>query len=640
MRTKLLLLLSASLLVASALLPPPARAQQPAAAQSGAGGYHALVIGNNEYRTLPKLKTAEADAREVAALLKEFYGFETTLLVNATRQQIVSALSGYRRRLGPEASLLVYYAGHGINDRDADKAYWLPVDAERDDVSNWIIADEITTALRVVPARHVLVVSDSCYSGTLTRGLGESLPPANEREQFIQRMMSGRSRTLMASGGDEPVADGGGGKHSVFAGALTRGLRDMDKQRFTAAELFRFYVEEPVAGRAQQTPEYNPLRNSGHEAGDFVFVKLKGVAAAAAAAEAPAAATSRPTGAVDASVFELEFWNAIKDSSDPEEYEDYLRRYPNGNFAEIARRRAAGKRGGNNTANNTAAPPPAARPTPASRGANSSARPAPKPGATVKNRVGMELAYVPAGSFLMGSTDTEIQRALRVVKGYNPSAALAWFSDELPQHRVTFGDGFYMGRHEVTQKQWREVMSAGGAWHFQGCDECPAAEVSWNDAQVFLQRLNALGDGFEYRLPTEAEWEYAARGGTTTLFAFGDRLTTAQANCGDNYPPGAARGEFRGKALPVGSFPANGFGLYDMHGNVAEWVEDAHHDGYAGAPADGSAWVDGDRAVFRVVRGGSFERDPDRCRSARRSRRRPTASLDNVGLRVVAVPKS
>jgi hypothetical protein len=301
------------LAVFSLLAPAPARAQQTAAApaQSGASGYHALVIGNNEYRTLPKLKTAEADAREVAALLKEFYGFETTLLVNATRQQIVSALSGYRRRLGPEANLLVYYAGHGINDKDADKAYWLPVDADRDDTSNWIIADEITTALKVVPARHVLVVSDSCYSGTLTRGLGESLPPASEREQFIQRMMAGRSRTLMASGGDEPVADGGGGRHSVFASALMRGLRDIDKPRFTAAELFRFYVEEPVAGRAQQTPEYNPLRNSGHESGDFVFVKLKGGGGAVVAAASTAPAAKAPAGAVDASVFELEFWNAI-----------------------------------------------------------------------------------------------------------------------------------------------------------------------------------------------------------------------------------------------------------------------------------------------------------------------------------------
>ncbi len=117
------------------------------------------------------------------SLFKEAYGFETKLLLNATRQQIMSALYSYRRALEPDANLFIYYAGHGVNDKDADKAYWLPVDATLDDNSNWIIADEITTALKVIPAKHVLIVSDSCYSGTLTRGLGESLPRPSEREQ-------------------------------------------------------------------------------------------------------------------------------------------------------------------------------------------------------------------------------------------------------------------------------------------------------------------------------------------------------------------------------------------------------------------------------------------------------------------------
>src|SRR5205085_467548 len=245
------------------------------------GSYYALVIGNNAYTSLPKLKTAEADAREIERLLRESYGFQTKLLVNATRSQTVAALSSYRHELTPDANLLIYYAGHGYNDKDADKAYWLPVDASRDDVSNWIIADEITTGIRVIPAKHILVISDSCYSGTLTRGLGAELPRPTEREQFLQRMAAGHSRTLMASGGDEPVADSGGGGHSVFASALMRGLSEMDKGQFTAAELFNNYVVEAVAGRAEQTPLYDPLRNSGHESGDFVF-KRTGTSAAVA----------------------------------------------------------------------------------------------------------------------------------------------------------------------------------------------------------------------------------------------------------------------------------------------------------------------------------------------------------------------
>ncbi len=332
--------------------------------------YYALVIGNNAYSVLPKLKTAESDARAVEKLLKEAYGFQTKLLVNATRAQIVSALSTYRRELTGEANLLIYYAGHGYNDKETEKTYWLPVDAERDDQSNWIIADEITSGIRAIPARHVLVVSDSCYSGTLTRGIGEMLPRPTEREQFLQRMAAGRSRTLMASGGDEPVADSGGGGHSVFAGALLRGLREMDKGQFTAAELFRGYVEEAVAGRAQQTPEYNPLRNSGHESGDFIFIKL-------GAGDKVATVKAAPPTTVEPAAFELEYWNAIKDSSDPEEYRGYLAKYPAGQFADIARRRAAGGRGGNGTATRTLAPAPA----------NSAANTAPErvPPATLTN---------------------------------------------------------------------------------------------------------------------------------------------------------------------------------------------------------------------------------------------------------------
>src|SRR5437868_4343824 len=314
MKKTLLPLFVVSLLLTSLLWPPTARMQQrglttgTGSANANAGHYYALVIGNSACTSLPKLKTAEADARAIERLLHESYGFQTKLLINATRAQIVAALSAYRRELDGNANLLIYYAGHGYNDHDADKAYWLPVDATLDDVSNWIIADEITTGIRVIPARHVLVISDSCYSGTLTRSLGFSSPRPSEREQFLQRMAAGHSRTLMASGGDEPVADGGGSGHSIFAAALLRGLRQMDKPQFTAAELFNRYIVESVAGQAEQTPIYDPLRNSGHESGDFIFVHVKTVGSDAAATVnvPPAPAT------VDSAAFELSYWNSIQ----------------------------------------------------------------------------------------------------------------------------------------------------------------------------------------------------------------------------------------------------------------------------------------------------------------------------------------
>ncbi len=240
------------------------------------GRYYALVIGNNAYQKIRRLKTAEDDAREVELLLKERYGFSTKLLLNATRQQIISALNFYRRELDSSDSLMIYYAGHGVNDSDADKAYWLPVDASLDDSANWISADDITTNVRVIPARHVLIVSDSCYSGTLTRTIEPSIAAPLLRQRYLQKMIMGKSRTLMASGGNEPVADSGGGSHSVFANALLRGLTQINEGMFTASELFQRYVQESVAGGAEQTPEYNPLRNSGHDSGDFVFMRKNG----------------------------------------------------------------------------------------------------------------------------------------------------------------------------------------------------------------------------------------------------------------------------------------------------------------------------------------------------------------------------
>ncbi|HVG30954.1 MAG TPA: caspase family protein [Pyrinomonadaceae bacterium] len=274
------------------------------------GQYYALLIGNNAYKRVRSLKTAEDDAREVDRVLRSYYGFRTRLLLNATRQQIISTLNAYRRELDADSSLLIYYAGHGYNDREADKAYWWPVDAEQDDNSNWISADDITTNVKTIPAKHVLIVSDSCYSGTLTRGLGDAfLGRPTARQRYLEKMLAGKSRTLMASGGNEPVADDGGGKHSVFAKALLRGLTTIDKEQFTADELFRAYVQESVAGGANQTPEYSALRNSGHDSGDFVFVRGGGKGGAVAAAPgvnpnptstAPPAAPIQTTGAADA----------------------------------------------------------------------------------------------------------------------------------------------------------------------------------------------------------------------------------------------------------------------------------------------------------------------------------------------------
>jgi len=235
------------------------------------GPYYALVIGNNNYLHLNKLQTAVNDAKEVSALLEGSYGFTVKPLYNATRDEILTALVDYRRTLPANSNLLIYYAGHGHNDRDADEAYWLPTDAQQDNNENWISADDITRDVRTIPSQHILIISDSCYSGVLTRDADIAINP-KERGLFLAKMWNSKSRTLMASGADEPVADGGGGGHSVFANALLQSLKTMGDSEFTAAALFQ-RVQPSVAGRSAQLPQYSLIRNSGHNYGDFVFSK-------------------------------------------------------------------------------------------------------------------------------------------------------------------------------------------------------------------------------------------------------------------------------------------------------------------------------------------------------------------------------
>jgi len=242
---------------------------------SATGSYYALIIGNNDYRHMVKLKTAVNDATSLEKILKNQYGFQTKRLVNATRSEILSGINDFRKRLGENDSLLIYYAGHGEFDKTAGKAYWLPIDAQQDNPAEWIIADDITSSIKRIASKHVLIVSDSCFSGTLTRSAQTHIDDSGERNAFLRKMTERPSRTLMASGGNEPVADGGGTGHSIFADTFIRALNEMESPVFAADELFYKHVKSRVAGKSDQVPEYNEIRNSGHDGGDFVFVKLK-----------------------------------------------------------------------------------------------------------------------------------------------------------------------------------------------------------------------------------------------------------------------------------------------------------------------------------------------------------------------------
>ena len=209
-------------------------------------------------------------------IFSEFYGFETELILNPTKRDVLNKIREYAKKSYlPDDQLLIFIAGHGQFDETANKAYWLPVDAQSDSDTNWIIVDTVTSKIKRMPSLHVLVVSDSCYSGTFTRRAVADLGTIEKRNRYLQKMQSKKSRTLLASGGNEPVSDIGGEGHSVFAKALLSGLKSAEQNEFTAEELYSVYIKEMVSGSSEQTPEYNISRNSGHEGGDFVFIKIK-----------------------------------------------------------------------------------------------------------------------------------------------------------------------------------------------------------------------------------------------------------------------------------------------------------------------------------------------------------------------------
>jgi formylglycine-generating enzyme required for sulfatase activity len=278
--------------------------------------------------------------------------------------------------------------------------------------------------------------------------------------------------------------------------------------------------------------------------------------------------------------------------------------------------------------------------------------------------VALTQLWIPPGRFKMGSAETELERQ----------------ADEGPQHLVQL-QGFFMGQTPITQAQWREVAQweprEGERWErelkaspsrFQpkdaaeeekepygsfrlldgeaSSDQRPVEQVSWEEAMEFCRRLSQR-TGRYYTLPSEAQWEYACRAGTTTPFAFGETLSDELANyaASETYGSGQ-KGAFRKQTTPVGMFPANTWGLQDMHGNVLEWCLDDWHGSYEGAPVDGSAWLDGAEGKSskseekrKLLRGGLWLNYPRNCRSAHRNHFQLGHAIINIGFRVVCLPQ-
>ena len=242
------------------------------------GNYYALIIGNNRYQNLPNLESAVPDAQAVAEVLGARYGFRTRVLPDATRAQIMGAFNDYRAMLTADDSLLIYYAGHGELDRQNLRGYWLPVNAKRDDDSEWIPDSEISRQIESFNARHVLVVADSCYSGAMTRSSGVTLVRGGSQDAEVKRLMRLarlKSRTVLTSGGEQPVLDSGGGQHSIFARAFLQVLRS-NEQVLEGSSVYNQLFDEvrrsAAKYRLEQSPRYSALADAGHMNGEFLFI--------------------------------------------------------------------------------------------------------------------------------------------------------------------------------------------------------------------------------------------------------------------------------------------------------------------------------------------------------------------------------
>ncbi len=613
------------------------------------GSSHALVIGIDRYedRAWPRLSHAVSDARSVAKEL-EAHGFDVSVATDLDGARLSQTLKNFFIRKGqdPQARLFVWFAGHGHTL--SGEGFLIPADgaSPSDEVAfleKAISLRNFGTYVRYAKSKHVLAVFDSCFAGTIFNVARSRTPPA------ITRVTTEPVRQFLSSGdaGQEVSDDGRFAR--IFVEAL-EGRRRADANGdgyLTGTEIGEHLTYEIAnLSRNAQTPKYGKLLSDQFNKGDFVFVL-------------PGASASRPSSSAQRGGADATVWDRIQNSSNPIDFRTFLKTFPNSPFAPFAQARLQSV-SSTQTASLTPSAPPA-DPTPSdireaqqmlsdlgyspgppdgimgsrtreslmrfqsqealpvngevsdgvlaqlrkARTQTAAIRPAPvtTPGVQTTPAVGVffrpgttfrdcaecpEMVVIPQGSFEMGSTDGR--------------------DNEKPVRRVDIRYPFAVGKYEITQSEWRAVMGNNPS-KVKG-DRNPVEDVRWNKAKEFTKKLSAK-TGQTYRLLSEAEWEYVARAGTQTKFWCGDSEICLSAAA--VYSANSGR-----RTAPVGSKSANAFGLYDMHGNVWEWVEDCLSDNYKGAHSDGSANIIG-KSSRRVVRGGSAVDAPEQLRSAYRS---------------------
>lgn len=721
------------------------------AATATVGRSFFLGIGIDAYAHFGKLNNAVRDMEAVRDLLVADYDVEPDhcrLLRNAeaTRRDILRALRDMDTWVGQYDKLIIYYSGHGHLNRHK-RGFWVPVDADRGVEADFVSNADLREILADVPARHILLISDACFSGALfVRGADRADAASDELEIRPSRwaLCSGRH--------DQLVADGEPGQHSPFAASILTELRSNRHEALRIGTLADRVIELTRANY-DQLPEGNPLQGVGHQGGQYVFRRRVDEAdiwadtqrqATPEAYRAYLAAFPQGAYALEAQatlhiLTARTDWAAIQALPDNHPAEvatkrqrirDFCRNHPNSpdydaaltlgvdmeHKGELLRAwdsefllmgfirketpyRAAAQRRldeltppppqpqpqpnppkpGNVQTDvrpsptpqkeetpirpvvaPTPKPKPAPAPPPKAEDVKPDSRPSsqenvekpPKPAPETKwAAIGIAavvaLVLLVVGVRQCGQPDEYKEPSSTPDAKANPNAATIadiaanmvtlpgstftmgcqdgrdtdYLDDEKPPHEVTIST-FHISKYEVTQAQWRAVMGSNPSEH-KNCDQCPVENVSWNDIQDFLRQLNAQ-TGQNYRLPTEAEWEYAARGGNSSRgYGYSGSNTIGEVAWYD--------GNSSSKTHTVGGKKANELGLYDMSGNVYEWCSDWYGSYAVGAQTNPKGASLG---THRVGRGGNWNDIPQSCRAARRCGWHPTYRLNYLGFRL------
>jgi formylglycine-generating enzyme required for sulfatase activity len=574
----------------------------------------ALIIGMSDYQHLSSLINPVPDAKAIAASLKE-HGFEVSEYYNLDRADLLDALEKFKRESTGAEVALVYYAGHGM---EVDgKNVLAPTDME--------VECENKTALRSValeqlfdassPAPQQIVLLDACRNNPFpqcpTRG-------ANSGSGFRGLSLVGDAdRTLLianATLSGNLAADGEPGAHSPFASALIKNFNEHPRLYF--GDLLNMTAADVrVASRGAQIPEITARGGSPRICLDADDCGAGGVALSPEGVVTDPAALAETRSMLQ----QLGYLGDASRSQGEDLLADAIKR-----FQEKAGLAADGKVTPTLLAvlraTKVAGLPIPGKPELIPPIAPSATEH--EAGSTFKDcETCPDMVSVPAGRFVMGSGKAE--------KGRQKS--------EEPQHEVTVPTPLAIGKYEVTFDEWEACTLEGGCANYRpqdggwGRGRRPVIYVSYDDAKAYVEWLRQK-TGKPYRLPSEAEWEFAARGGTSTPYAVGETLAPTQANYDASSAAGRSQAEYKGTTLEVGTFPPNPYGLYDMEGNVFEWVEDCWNPTHAGAPAD--ATPRGGDCARRVAKGGAWYYEADYARSAARMSFPKGSRLNVIGFRV------